>query len=113
MFLGLFAVGLAFGGVTAAGNSGTQLAQFKQDHPIVSLLALFLGAYMIVYLLDGIVVFLFGILLPISAIFVHASLRLRSLRNKLANKMEKVGLKASTPMGMLLDSLGFEAELLE
>ena len=113
MFLGLFAVGLAFAGVTAAGNSGAQVAQFKQDHPIVALMALFLGAYMIVYLLDGIVVFLFGVLLPISATFIHASLRMRSLRNKLANKMEQVGLKGCTPMGMLLDSLGFEAELVE
>ena len=47
------------------------------------------------------------------AVFVHASLRLRNLRNKLSNKMEKIGLKKLTPMGVILDSLGIEAELLE
>jgi len=46
-----------------------------------------------------------------SATFIHASLRLRNLRNKIANRMEQVGLKKSTPMGIVLNSLGFEAEL--
>lgn len=46
-----------------------------------------------------------------SATFIHASLRLRNLRNKIANRMEQVGLKKSTPMGIVLNSLGLEAEL--
>ena len=45
-----------------------------------------------------------------TAIFIHASLRLRNIRNKLANKMEQIGLKKLTPMGIILDSLGFEVE---
>lgn len=136
MFLGLFAIGVAFGLFSLASSAGPQVMQFKEEHPVVSLFALLFGAYMIVYLLDGIVVFLLGILLPFAgnilsanllfcfgcvfynhhfflATFIHASLRLRNIRNKLTNKMEQVGLKKSTPMGIMLNALGFEAELID
>lgn len=39
----------------------------------------------------------------------HASLRLRSLKNKMENKLESIGLKR-TPMGLLLEALGQEQE---
>ena len=136
MFLGLFAIGLACGLFVAAGNGGPQIVKFKQEHPVVSIFTLLMGAYLIIYLLDGILVFLLGILLPFCgrllfavakdslkhslfyffkfiATFIHASLRLRSLKNKLTNKMEQIGLKKSTPMGMLLDTFGFEMELVD
>ena len=135
MFLGLFAIGLACGLFVAANNGGPQVTKFKQEHKIVSIICLLLGAYLIIYLLDGILVFLLGILLPFSgkspclltfmfnfnlyqdfrllATFIHSSLRLRSLRNKLTNKMEEIGLKKSTPMGMFLDALGFEVGIVD
>lgn len=42
-------------------------------------------------------------------ILIHASLRLRSMKNKLENKMEGVGLK-KTPMGVILDLLDQQEE---
>lgn len=45
----------------------------------------------------------------IPVIFVHASLRLRNMKNKLENKMESAGLKKS-PMGILLEALGQQEE---
>lgn len=45
----------------------------------------------------------------IPVIFVHASLRLRNMKNKLENKMETAGLKTS-PMGILLEALGQQEE---
>lgn len=39
-----------------------------------------------------------------AVMFVHASLRLRNIQNKLQNKMEGIGLK-KTPMGFILDAL--------
>lgn len=42
-------------------------------------------------------------------VLVHASLRLRSLKNKMENKLESIGLKR-TPMGLLLEALGQEQE---
>lgn len=44
-----------------------------------------------------------------TAIFIHASVRLRNLKNKLENKLESIGLKR-TPMGLLLEALGQEQE---
>lgn len=38
-------------------------------------------------------------------IFLHAGLRSRNLKNKIANKIEAVGI-ARTPMGFLLELLG-------
>lgn len=45
-----------------------------------------------------------------SVTFVHASLRLRNIKNKFVNKMEGIGLKR-TPMGIFLEELGFEPEI--
>lgn len=45
--------------------------------------------------------------LPVT--FVHASLRLRNIKNKVANKIESIGLKR-TPMGVFLEHLGMEEE---
>lgn len=42
-------------------------------------------------------------------ILIHASLRLRSMKNKLENKIEGVGLK-KTPMGVILDLLDQQEE---
>jgi hypothetical protein len=66
MFLGLFAIGLSCGLFAAASNGGPQVAKFKQEHPVISIITLLFGAYLIIYLLDGILVFLLGILLPFS-----------------------------------------------
>lgn len=44
-----------------------------------------------------------------SVTFVHASLRLRNIKNRIANKIEGIGLKR-TPMGVFLKHLGMEEE---
>lgn len=41
--------------------------------------------------------------------FIHASLRLRNLKNKMENKLEGIGLK-KTPMGIILDALEQQEE---
>jgi len=113
MILGLVAVVIASVLFAMASAAGPQVLTFKKDHPLISVGLLLGGVYFIISLLDGILVFVLGIILPISAIFVHASLRLRNLKNKLANKIEQIGLKTglkTTPMGIVLDSFGFEAD---
>ncbi|XP_071532816.1 PRA1 family protein 3 [Panulirus ornatus] len=111
MFCGMTAMGLAFGLFYYLTNNKQPAVQFKKDHPVVSLIILILGIYFIVYLLGSVVVFLMGIFLPILVIFVHASMRLRNLKNKLMNKVEYLGLKR-TPMGVILDALGLEQDFL-
>ena len=52
-----------------------------------------------------IAIFVFGLILPILAILVHAALRKRNLRNKLNTAKVLSGLKV-TPFGIILDFLG-------
>jgi len=52
----------------------------------------------------------FNCLNILSVIFIHASMRLRNLRNKLQNKMEWVGLSKS-PMGVILEAIGLECDV--
>ncbi|KAH8273611.1 hypothetical protein KR018_004119 [Drosophila ironensis] len=67
-----------------------------------------LGGYLFLHLISAVLLTLFTLLLPISVTFVHASLRLRNMKNKLANTIESFG--PSTPMGSLLDALNIRAE---
>lgn len=66
MFLGVIAIGIGVTIFALASNAGPQVSKFKKDHPLVSLVILLSGCYFIIYLLNGIVVFIFGVLLPIS-----------------------------------------------
>ena len=53
--------------------------------------------------------FLFGLLLPIILIILHSMFRLRNMKNKMSNNLEKIGVKR-TPMGVLLQELGQDGE---
>ncbi|KAB0801540.1 hypothetical protein PPYR_05894 [Photinus pyralis] len=84
-----------------------RLNHFKRKHPIVSVVLLLSGGYFVTYMLGSLLIFFVGILLPFCIIFIHASLRLRNLRNKITNHVEMLGLK-KTPMGIFLEELGME-----
>jgi len=62
-------------------------------------------SYLVLYLFDALLIVAFAILLPMSLIFVHSSLRLRNISNKLTNMVEVAGIKSS-PMGKFLEQLG-------
>lgn len=62
-------------------------------------------SYLILYLFDAVLIVMFAILLPFSLTFVHASLRLRNIKNKITNTIEIVGVKQS-PMGQFLEAMG-------
>uniref|UniRef100_A0A182MB11 PRA1 family protein n=1 Tax=Anopheles culicifacies TaxID=139723 RepID=A0A182MB11_9DIPT len=63
------------------------------------------GSYLVLYLFDSVLIVAFAILLPFSLTFVHASLRLRNIKNKITNAVEIVGVKQS-PMGQFLEAMG-------
>ncbi|EDW32002.1 GL10669 [Drosophila persimilis] len=67
-----------------------------------------LGRYLFLHLISAVLLTAFTLLLPISVTFIHASLRLRNMKNKLANTIESFG--PSTPMSALLDALNVRAE---
>ncbi|XP_055626551.1 PRA1 family protein 3 [Toxorhynchites rutilus septentrionalis] len=62
-------------------------------------------SYLVLYLFEAVLIVMFAMLLPFSLIFVHASLRLRNIKNKITNTIESVGVKQS-PMGQFLEAMG-------
>ncbi|KDR23648.1 PRA1 family protein 3 [Zootermopsis nevadensis] len=104
MLCGMLAIGVAFGLFYYLTNARRSATRFKKDHPVISVLIVLGGGYFIVYMLGSVIIFLLGILLPVVVTFIHSSMRLRNVKNKLVNKMEVIGLKR-TPMGLFLDAM--------
>ncbi|KAM9745880.1 PRA1 family protein 2 [Menidia menidia] len=102
-------VSLLLLGLVRAAESRAAVRRFRRNRPSLSLLTILLVSCLLLSPLGGVAVFLCGIVFPILMILLHASLRLRNLKNKLENKLESIGLKR-TPMGLLLEALGQEQE---
>lgn len=98
-----------FVGFVWAAENHALLRRFRRNHPSFCLLAILLASYIVLSLLGSVPIFLFGIVFPILLVVIHASLRLRNLKNKVENKLESIGLKR-TPMGLMLEALGQEQE---
>ncbi|XP_067088583.1 PRA1 family protein 2 [Osmerus mordax] len=109
LFLGAAVVTVLFLGFVWAAEHQAPIRRFRRNHPTVALGCILGASYLLLSVLGGIAVFLFGIAFPILTILIHASVRLRNLKNKVENKLESIGLKR-TPMGMLLEALGQEQE---
>ncbi|KAG9335287.1 hypothetical protein AGOR_G00162490 [Albula goreensis] len=109
LFLGALVVTLVFLGFVWAAENQAAIRRFRRTHPSLSVATILGGTYLVLSMLGGVAVFLFGIAFPILLILIHASMRLRSLKNKMENKLESIGLKR-TPMGLLLEALGQEQE---
>ncbi|XP_032892579.1 PRA1 family protein 3 [Amblyraja radiata] len=107
--LGGAVVTVIFTGSLWASENKAAIGHFKRQHPTFFVMAILMMSYFMISIIGGVMVFLFGITLPLLLIFVHSSLRLRNLQNKFENKMEEIGLK-KTPMGILLNALGQEQE---
>jgi len=112
LFLGMLTVGVLFGISYYLQKQKHEVKQFKQQHPAFVFCLLVILSYYLIYKLGSIVVFLFGVTLPVCFIVIHASLRLRNMKNKLVNATEKLGIK-STPMGLILKEVGIETEYLK
>ncbi|XP_015434997.1 PREDICTED: PRA1 family protein 3-like isoform X2 [Dufourea novaeangliae] len=78
-----------------------EVANIRRQYPLLQLVMLFLCAYYVFVNLNSIFLVLFSFLLSFCIIFIHASLRLRHLKNKIVNKIEGIGLER-TPMGIFL-----------
>ncbi|XP_055372258.1 PRA1 family protein 3 isoform X2 [Condylostylus longicornis] len=70
---------------------------------------LFIG-YLLLTWFDALLLSAFTLLLPFCLTFVHASLRLRNIRNKVANTMESFG--PATPMSVFLKTINVTADKL-
>ncbi|KAE8612548.1 hypothetical protein XENTR_v10012889 [Xenopus tropicalis] len=109
MILGGTIVVLIFLGFVWTSHNKDFFRKFKKQYPTAFILAILVSSYFIISLFGDVMVFVFGITLPMLLMFIHASLRLRNLKNKVENKMEGIGLK-KTPMGIVLEALEQQEE---
>ncbi|XP_062854676.1 PRA1 family protein 2 [Trichomycterus rosablanca] len=109
LFLGASVVTLVFVGFVWAAENKPVVRRFRRNHPSLCLIFIMGSSYFLFSVIGEVAVFFFGITFPILMVLVHASVRLRSFKNKVENKLESIGLKR-TPMGLLLEALGQEQE---
>ncbi|XP_068602602.1 PRA1 family protein 3-like [Brachionichthys hirsutus] len=109
LFLGGAVVALVFMGSVWAGENKTVIKNFKRKNPTLFVLVVMVTSYFVLSLCGGVMVFIFGITFPLLLILIHASLRLRNMKNRLENKIEGAGLK-KTPMGIIMDLLDQQEE---
>jgi len=79
MVLGFGAVVLAFVVFVAASNHQVQLQKFKRQHPGLSVVAILVVGYLLICIFGSIIVFMFGIALPMFG--MHCSQMQRLLYN--------------------------------
>ncbi|XP_029994255.1 PRA1 family protein 3-like [Sphaeramia orbicularis] len=109
LFLGGTVVTLVFAGSVWAGENKATIKNFKRKNPTLFVIGVMVTSYFVLSLFGGVLVFIFGITFPLLLILIHASLRLRNMKNRLENKIEGVGLK-KTPMGIIMDLLDQQEE---
>ncbi|CAF1198889.1 unnamed protein product [Rotaria sp. Silwood1] len=79
-----------------------------RNRPILILILLLIVAFMIIRMFSSVWVFLVGIVLPLTLIVIHATVRKPSIQNKATNAVENLSLQAS-PMGLVLGWLGLKS----
>ncbi|KAF7470323.1 PRA1 family protein 3 [Marmota monax] len=109
MILGGLVVVLVFTVFVWAAHNKDVLRRTKKQYPTAFVMVVMVASYFLISMFGGVMVFVFGITFPLLLMFIHASLRLRNLKNKVENKMEGIGLKR-TPMGIVLDALEQQEE---
>ncbi|XP_029043191.1 PRA1 family protein 3 [Osmia bicornis bicornis] len=102
MIIGLSAMTAIWGACIYLFSERESLLKLKRSYPQIGIILTVICAGFVVYTINSVVFLLFSILLSVCVTFVHASLRLRSLKNKVVNKLEGMGLER-TPMGAVLN----------
>jgi len=111
IMVGLVCLGVALGIAFYFSTTQTTVVTFKKEHPLVSLAILVLGACSLFSLVSYMMVFIFSLAFPLLVALTHASLRMRNMKNKIANQAEAAGV-TKTVMGRILDELGMKPEVI-
>ncbi|KAM9325603.1 PRA1 family protein 3 isoform 2-T2 [Gastrophryne carolinensis] len=109
MILGGTVVVLIFLAFVWTSHNKDFVRKLKKQYPTLFVMSIMLSSYFVISMFGGVMVFVFGITFPLLLMFIHASLRLRNMKNKLENKMEGAGLKR-TPMGIVMEALDQQEE---
>ncbi|XP_031832987.1 PRA1 family protein Jwa isoform X1 [Nomia melanderi] len=101
LFVGLLSMAAICGQCLFLFTNNEEICKIKKQYPQLQIIFLVVCAFFVIYTINSILVLLFGILLAFCVTFIHASLRLRHIKNKFVNKIEGMGLER-TPMGIFL-----------
>jgi len=111
MLYGIIAMSLVFGLMYYSASNHHQVAEFKRDHPFLVMLGSLSVGYFFILQIGCVSVFMFGVGLPFMFTILHSSLRLRNIKNKVANVADVLGVAKKTPMGIFLKEWGIEPDL--
>ncbi|PFX33444.1 PRA1 family protein 3-like isoform X1 [Stylophora pistillata] len=81
-----------------------RFAQLKRQYPSLLPVAVVVLAMLVIYTLGSILVFIWGVTVPIVVILLHAAMRKRNIKNKFANTVELFK-EDVTPMTILLSKI--------
>ncbi|CDW53431.1 PRA1 family protein 3 [Trichuris trichiura] len=124
ILLGTTVLLLTLGCIAYTASTNPKVVSVKRTYPVISLITVVSILYLLVRSLHSLMFCLFALALPvlpklrlqsrlviffISVIFLHASCRLRNLKNKLSNAAEELKIK-KTPIGVLFDLCGIKCE---
>ncbi|XP_031833004.1 PRA1 family protein Jwa isoform X3 [Nomia melanderi] len=112
LFVGLLSMAAICGQCLFLFTNNEEICKIKKQYPQLQIIFLVVCAFFVIYTINSILVLLFGILLAFCVTFIHASLRLRHIKNKFVNKIEGMGLER-TPMGIFLKYFGMKEEFLD
>lgn len=115
MFLGALGIGTSIFAIFFSLNKIPQLSSIKAQYPYASTFFAAFDALIVYSTLRPILFFMLALLVPVAVSIIHASVRSRNLKNKVSNKMEKIGapVYANTPMEYILTSVGFDIKDIE
>ena len=109
MFLGLLTFSFIVGTMFYARNEKERTRQFlQQQSPAVLVGMVMLMVFIISWGFGFIMTFFLALGIPIIFVMLHASLRLRNVKNKLVNASEALGVSRATPMSLILSEIGFD-----
>ncbi|XP_067946656.1 PRA1 family protein 3-like [Watersipora subatra] len=109
MLLGIVITVIAFMAFVYITSRTSEWRRLKTKYPLVFLLTIIFIVYLLSRVIGAVFVFFIGLLAPVVATLLHASLRMRNTKNKISRFKEYVGLKR-TPMGVILEAMGQEQE---
>jgi len=82
MIFGLLTMTAMFGLLYYLSATQDKLKKIKQNHPMMVMVSTFLVGYLLIYQIGCVVSFLLGVLMPVVFTLVHATLRMRNMKNK-------------------------------
>jgi len=111
MLLGLITMSLFFGLLYYFDANNHEVKKIKKEHPTLTMMGAFFCGFFFIYQIQCMLVFISGVMLPILFTILHAALRLRNMKNKMASVAEVTGFGKKTPMSIILSEVGVEPDL--